>query len=176
MGLTQEEILKRVEPTHLTTDGLKEEVEKTTEAATKPTPESAPDADPKAQREYTWDFDWKDARGKVWQGKFTNRAPDMGEVVKIGVARARISSNLSLEALDDTTGEVAIMLAHLTYTLIERPDWAKDLFSITNPRLLQEIFMEVLAHEAFFLGYVPTPEIGAEKSKKRDSQAQTVVE
>lgn len=116
--------------------------------------------DPRAHKEYPFDFEWTDGRKKVWKGKFKNRILDIGDRQAVGVLRARMGANVPSDSLDPLTQEINLMLAHMTFSLIERPEWAKDLRSLTDVRLLQELYSEVLAHEGTFLGYGSTEEAG----------------
>jgi hypothetical protein len=146
----------RMNPDHLTVDDLAEEVRETADVVTKP-PEKHPEADPKAQREYTWDFEWTDGRGKVWKGSFTNRVPDIRTRQLIGALRAQCSNNMPVESLDGMTQEMNLVLAHLTFSLVKRPKWADDLSGLFDFQLLQALYTEVVEHEGTFLGYGEAP-------------------
>lgn len=120
------------------------------------------DNDPKLQKEYTFDFNWKDGRGKVWTGKFTNKVLSIREKQMAGVMRAKLADGLSADALDPLTVEINLMVSHLSYSLIKRPIWADDLLALENVNLLQEIYLEVASHEATFLGYIKSSAEGKE--------------
>lgn len=114
-------------------------------------PEKKPN--PKDNREYPFVFSHTDGHGKVWKGNFTNKVLTIRDRQSVGVLRARLASGVPVVALDDMTQEINLMIAHLTFSLTERPDWAKDLQSLDDIRLLQELYLEVASHEAHFLGY-----------------------
>jgi hypothetical protein len=132
---------------------LKKELEEKTK---EPTPDKKKAPDPRTQRDYPFDFDWVDGRGKHWRGKFTNHVLNMREKQLVGVMRARMAAGMSFDSLDPFTAEINLMIAHMTYSLDEdRPTWAKDLQKIDDIRLLQELYTEVANHEAIFLGWEP---------------------
>jgi hypothetical protein len=54
--------------------------------------------------------------------------------------------------LDPLTAEINHILTHMTQSLIERPDWAKDMLSLTNYEVLQALYLEVDSHESRFHG------------------------
>lgn len=153
-GLSREEMKKRMDPTHLTGEEMKEEVEKQAEHAKPQTDEKKdPEEDPKSQREYSFEFEWKDGNGKVWRGKFLNRVPDIRTRQLIGALRSQLGNNIPFDSLDPTTREMNMVIAHLSFSLIKRPTWADDLSELFNFELVQMIYQEVAAHEATFLGY-----------------------
>lgn len=158
---TPEELEQRLNPDHLTPGDQKDKVEKKAGALpgkTKEEPEKDPEEDPKTRREYTFDFEWKDGRGKVWKGKFTNEMLSIRKRQLVGVLRSELGNNLPVDALDQFTQEINLMLAHLAFSLTKKPAWADDLSSLDDVRLVQEIYTEVAAHEATFLGYAKAPE------------------
>jgi len=124
--------------------------------------EPDPIEDPRAKREYPFHFSWTDGSGKVWEGSFTNRILSIRDRQNVGVMRSRLQAGVPVESLDELTYEINLMVAHMSYSIVKCPDWAEDLLSLTDVRLLQAIYEEVIAHEAFFLGYLKTPE-GSEK-------------
>ena len=148
--MNADELKERMTPTHLEqADDMKEDLEK---EAAKPQ-EKDPESDPKSQREYTFQFNWEDGQGKVWKGEFTNKMISIRERQLVGIMRARLAGGVPLEALDDLTAEINLIIAHLTFSLTKRPDWASDLQELDDIRIIQEIYGEVLAHEGTFLGY-----------------------
>jgi len=151
---------KRLHPDHLVpeipevpdnTDALKEEIESEMDEKTKKE-DPAMEDDPRSKREYPFELNWTDGRGKVWKGKFLNQVLDIRTQAKRGIMRARLSAGLPMEALDALTVEINLMVAHLSFSLLERPTWANDLMSLNDVELLQEIYQEVALHEAIFLG------------------------
>ena len=158
---TPEELEKRLNPDHLTPDEQKKKVEDAAGAMpgkTKEEPAKDPEEDPRTRREYTFDFEWKDGRGKGWKGKFTNEVLSIRKRQLVGVLRSELGNNLPVDALDQLTSEINLMIAHLAFSLTKKPTWADDLTNLDDVRLVQEIYTEVAAHEATFLGYAKAPE------------------
>lgn len=155
MGKTIDELEEDLKPDHLleslggSTEELKQEIEGAEKAG-----EGTPDLDnPRLQKEYEFDFSWKDGRGKVWAGKFTNKILSIKQQQGVGVMRARFAGDTPVNAQDGFTAELNLMLAHMSFSLTKRPTWAEDLRELDNHRILQELYTEVMAHEASFFGY-----------------------
>ena len=156
------EIISKFTPEHISqqipksTEDLKEEVQKAKEQVEEPEekPEK-PDEKLKMEKEYTFDFDWTNPRGKRYKGKFTNRILTIGERQDVGLARARLTGGLPIDSFDAVTREINLIIAHLTFSLVKRPEWAQDLAQLHEVNLLQEIYMEVASHEAIFSGRKP---------------------
>ncbi len=106
------------------------------------------------QKEYTFLFEWEDGNGKVWKGEFTNQILDIKTQQMVGVMRARMGRGMPIESLPEITNEINLMVAHMTYSLSERPGWAKSLDDLTDIALLQAIYMEVAKHDATFHGRI----------------------
>lgn len=157
MTVDKETLKKRLEPDHLknvTEADLKSELDQAMEKAEEKSAPAQTDLDdPKLHREYPFEFDWTDLRGKRWKGPFVNKVLSIRDRQMVGVMRAKLAAGVPLDSLDDLTQEINLMVAHMTYSLVERPDWAKDLLALDDVRILQELYGEVLAHEATFLGY-----------------------
>lgn len=153
MPLTKQEVEARLTPDHLSTDKLREEIEHSSALAAGA--EAPPATGGKLEREYGWQFRWTDGRGKVWEGEFRNKVLSVRENQMVGVLRARLAAGVASEVLDPYTTEINLMIAHLTYSLVKRPDWAKDLQDLLDVQLLQQIYLEVADHEATFLGRQP---------------------
>lgn len=157
---------KLTQPDHLRTlipeevDALKDAIGKKVEQLAEGDVPEKESTDPKAQREYTFDFRWKDGRGKVWAGKFTNKVLSIRDRQLVGIMRSNLAGGISPAALDALTAEINLMIAHLSFSLTARPKWAEDLLTLDDVRLLQEIYMEVANHEATFLGYRKHPAEG----------------
>jgi hypothetical protein len=146
------EILDRLTPTHLqvpdVTEDLKEELTQKLDLDQK---EAKPD--PKAEKEYTFQIDYKGGNGKMWKGAFRNRILSIRDRQVVGVMRARLCGGLPQESLDPLTREINLMVSHLAFSLVEKPAWAEELRDLDDVRLLQAIYEEVLSHEASFHGY-----------------------
>jgi len=150
---------KLVNPAHLRKlvpeeiESLKEAIsQKMDSLADDDIPEKEAD-DPRAKREYTFEFNWKDGRGKIWKGQFTNKVLSIRDRQLVGIMRSNLASGISPSNLDAYTGEINLMIAHLAFSLTERPKWAEDLLVLDDVRILQELYLEVANHENTFLGY-----------------------
>lgn len=149
--LSSEDLKKRLEMDHLVperTEDLKAAIQKDVEAP----PDKARD-DPKGHERYSFELDWTDGRGKRWLGEFTNKILSLRERQLVGVMRARFAGGMPVSSVDEMTHEINLMLAHLAFSLVEKPDWAEELRNIQNVQLLQEIYAEAASHEATFLGW-----------------------
>lgn len=151
-----QEILDRLTPKHIADDfpekaeDLKKDIDET--IAPKPKKKS-PSESLKANKEYPFDFSWTSPNGKVWEGQFTNKILSISDRQRKGLAIARFSGGMPLESIDELTYEINIIVAHLMYSLVKFPDWAKDLTSLDEVSLIQAIYKEVLSHENTFFGY-----------------------
>lgn len=155
MAMQESEILDRLTARHLKdeipekTEDLKRTIE--AEVDEKPVPKN----DPKMEKKYTFSINWKDNQGKVWKGDFVNNILSIRERQMVGVMRARLGNALPAESLDLLTQELNLMVSHLSFSLEKKPDWAEDLRGLEHVELLQNIYMEVMAHEATFFGREP---------------------
>lgn len=155
-SVNKDELAKRLEPTHLrdAVDAFaeKEKLEQEVAVTAGEAEKHATDK-PRLDKKYTFAFDWKDGRGKVWKGEFVNEVLSIRQRQLVGVLRARMSAGVPIDSLDEMTQEINLMIAHMTYSLIEKPEWASDLQDLDDIRLLQELYGEVLVHEGTFFGY-----------------------
>jgi hypothetical protein len=131
------------------------ELPRASEAAAKlegksPTDPLATTDDPKDSREYTWQFDWTDKRGKPWRGEFTNRILSIRERQRQKVLKAQLSGNTPISALDGDAWTLNEMISHMTISLIKRPDWAGELTDLLDEVLVEKLYEEVASHEATF--------------------------
>ena len=144
------DIAKKLMPTHLADlDEMKTEIDE----SINPQKPNVNLDDPKLKPQYTFDFNYIDGQGKIWEGKFTNKILTIGDRANVGILRSRLSGNVPLESLDALTSEINLIIAHLSYSLADKPKWAEDLRKLHDIRLLQEIYAEVDSHEATFFGY-----------------------
>lgn len=147
----------KLDPSRLTPQHLAEEPEPSMAdhlaAVEKAVAPPAPTAPPK-ERSHTFPFRYVGGNGRVWEGTFCNRVPDMATRQKIGVLRARLNGGMSLDSLDAFTAELSMMVSHMSLTLVQegRPEWAADLLKVEDPEVLYRLWEEVAAHEATFLG------------------------
>lgn len=153
MTLSVEEFKKRIDPDHLkTTQELKDDVIQTIEVHTE-SPNKKRVDDPRANKEFTFQFKWKDTAGKVWKGEFTNKILTIRDRQHVGITRAKLAGGLDYRSIDPLTEEINLITAHLMYSLTKTPEWAKDLMALEDVSLLQALYTEVASHEAYFFGY-----------------------
>lgn len=113
------------------------------------TPAPAPKPEPVA-RTKVFRIRHEYADGKVLDGQFTNRILSVQEQIAVGVLRANLSGGVRYDLLDPATVNLTEMVAQLQVSLIERPDWARDLLGLDDVDLIAKIYTEVAAHEATF--------------------------
>lgn len=143
-------LVERLKPDHLDLDDVKQQIEQKTKD-----PEPKPTDDPRAQERFTFQFRWTDPRGKVWDGAFTNKILSIRERQLAGSFRSVLAAGIAASVLDDYTNELNLIISHLKYSLVDHPEWAKNLQDLQDPRIAQALYEEVLAHEATFLGPRP---------------------
>jgi hypothetical protein len=61
-----------------------------------------------------------------------------------------MGGGVPVAALDADLWELNEMLAHLSISLTERPEWAKELEDLFDEELIVEIYKEVISHEDRF--------------------------
>lgn len=116
-----------------------------------------PGDDPRDQEEYTFAFDWTDARGRRWTGTFTNKIVTLYQRRLIGLTRARVLGGLPIESVDVATQTLIHMSVWLQTSLTARPNWFADPDTLNDDALVAAVFEEVAAHEATFHRH-PTPQ------------------
>lgn len=161
MGVSPSEIQRRLKATHLESseEDLKEAIELATSGGK---PETPVGDDPKDKEEYVFTLDWTDSRGKHWGGQFTNKILDINEQGQRDVLQASIQGGLPFEAFSRFAQDRNLAVAHMTYSLIKRPKWAKDLRKLKDPELILAIYEEVVAHEVTFWRQAKDQEEGGE--------------
>jgi hypothetical protein len=108
------------------------------------------DLQPKEKREYTFSFEHKDDRGKIWRGPFTNQVLSQTQKLQVGVVRAAITGRVPYESLDPYSCEYSERIAYMTISLIKRPDWAQELGDVLDSKIIDALYEEVMSHEATF--------------------------
>lgn len=136
---------------HLAT-ATEEELREAAQKSTDPETVEADKHDPRLEEEWTFQFNWKDGRGKVWGGEFTNKILNVGEKQAVAGLEATYAGGHSFDAIRPHIRDVNMILAHLSLSLINRPAWAKNLRGLTNDLLLFRLWEEVASHEATFHG------------------------
>lgn len=137
-------------PKHL----LEEDTESIKTAITESENENEQLDNPKLKEVYAFNFSWKDPRGKLWEGHFINKILTIKDRQNMGIMRSRLSGGVPSNSLDDLTAEINLIVSHLSFSLVEKPDWASDLRSLDSIELLQALYEEVYLHEATFRGLI----------------------
>lgn len=133
---------------------LREEVEAQVNPEKKASADRADD--PRNEERYTFTTSYKDGRGKLWQGTFTTKILTLGDRQMVAVLRTRYQAGTPLEAMDATTADLNMKLAHLSFSLVDCPKWAENLRELSDPGIVEVVYEEVASHEAFFLGWLKT--------------------
>lgn len=158
---------ERMTPEHLrdvtSTDEVREAVETNSDKALHgDDSKKDPEEDSKSNKTYEFDFEFTGGNGKKFQGKFINEILNIRKRQLSGVLRAQLGSHVPIDALDTMTQEINLMVAHMTFSLVKKPKWAENLQALDDIRILQNLYEEVMAHEATFHGYSETPEVSGE--------------
>lgn len=110
--------------------------------------------DPKLKETYDFTIDYTNARGRTWRGPFTNKILDFDDISKVGIIKANMFGGMPIHCFDAYTIDHNEKLAHLTVSLVSRPDWCEGgkLSRLKDKGLLDAIYAEVSSHEVTFLG------------------------
>lgn len=117
--------------------------------------------DPKLQESYTFSFEYKNGRGRITRGEFTNRILSHRGRQAVGLLQAQWQLGMSNASLDSEVSGMNYVLAHMAVSLKpgKGADWARnadgdiELRDLTDIDLIQALYKEVSAHEATFHGY-----------------------
>jgi hypothetical protein len=111
---------------------------------------------------YAFELDWEDHRKRRWQGRFTNKILTIRERKLFGSLRARQAGGVPLESLSPDTSSLIFMTCWMEISLQDpRPEWFRDIDSLSNINLIEAVFEEVAAHERTFHGDGEPPPSGA---------------
>lgn len=139
-----------------------EELKKELDGQGKSPEEAAAELDePRLKKEWTFRFSYEDGAGRKWEGEFTNKILTINDVNRVGAIRAGSCNYAPVLSLDMATLANSEQLAHLTVSLIKRPQWAADLGELLDPEVLNRLYQEVSSHEEIFRGRKPDPQAGA---------------
>ena len=117
----------------------------------KPPEEEIAALDPRAEEEYTFKFEFTDARGRIYEGEFTNKILSRPDQRRVANLEAQLNG-LPANQVPSDLGFLNRMMAWLTISLQKRPQWAKDFDKVLNDDLLRKLYGEVMAHQAYFCG------------------------
>lgn len=132
-------------------DELKESVEGSVITA------QAPEPAPPDEESWTFSFAHADVRGAVWTGQFTNEILDLERQGYVAVMRSRLQGGQPFESIDPSIADLNMAIAHMSYSLKERPAWAKNLLKIRDPEVVVKLWAKVRAHEDRYFRRPETP-------------------
>jgi hypothetical protein len=153
-----EKTIEGLAPSHITEqlpenpDELVEELKQDAGAETR---EEGPKEDPRSEEEWTFHFKWQSPKGILYAGSFTNRILSVGDKQAAGIMQAKLGAGMPSDSLDPLTSELNFIISRLSFSLTDKPDWAKNLRDIKEVPLLQALYTEVASHEAIFFGLEP---------------------
>jgi hypothetical protein len=150
MTVQAEEIRKRLDDAPHLQEASVSDLKKEMEEEAGISKEKPHKDDPRDKEEFTFKVNYKDARGKIWDGKFVNRILTIKERRLVGPLQSRLLLGADITTLPASSIELAAIQAHLAYSLKEKPDWAENLDDVNDPNVLYTIYEEVASHEAFF--------------------------
>ena len=120
------------------------------------------DTNPKLQEKLPFSFRYTDDRGKVWEGEFVNEILDITAKGQAAVLESSLNQGVPYDSMPRMMSSVHQILAHLTFSLITRPSWAKNLRKLKDTSIIFALFEEVASHEATFHGRSAAEEEGEE--------------
>jgi hypothetical protein len=129
-----------------------------------PEADAAESTDPKTREEYTFSLNYKDGRGRLWEGSFTTKILDLEDRRKKAVLYATLAEGMSFDSIPPYDRILNEALAHLTFSLTKTPKWAEKPRKLRDPSLLLAIYEEVTSHEVTFLGRGAAAEGSEEKA------------
>ena len=137
--------------TEMTTDP--EELNRKLEGETQPEDEEAKiTGNPKFQKRYPFNVDVTTADGRRYTGAFVNKILNLQERARAGAMRASMQFGMPVSSIDEETTYLNQRIAHMTFSLVERADWAKNLGTLDDEEVLEALWTEVQGHEATFHG------------------------
>ena len=111
------------------------------------------EATSKDEEVYTFPFEHKTRRGKVYRGRITTRILSIQEQEKVGQQLALMRLGSPIESFDIRTQDIQRARVHLAHSLVDPPDWARSeaLAKVPDYDMLAALYTEVLSHERWFL-------------------------
>lgn len=135
-------------------DALKKEL-------SKPKPEDDPRKDPKSRDTYVFEIDMAFSDGERFKGSFTNKILTIEDKANVSLLMNRLANGIAFDLLDGEGQYLISVIAHLTYSLTEKPKWF-DVTTMKHTPLINAVFKEVTAHEEFFRRPLPVAFAGKE--------------
>lgn len=143
---------------------LREAVQSTVVNPEEAKPEEKEEDKPDERRNevYPFQFEYKDDNGKVWKGGFVNHALNIGTKGRVGIAFSALNGGQPISSIPSDTLLSHRAIAHMTFSLKERPPWAKNLATLFDEEIIYALFAEVAEHERVFHGRAAAPGDGEE--------------
>lgn len=119
--------------------------------------EQEPEEDPRDQPVYTFQFSYRERKGKgvLRVGTFVNHILTIEDMQKVGIYEAQLCNGLPRSSFSEEVLNLNMMIAHMSMSLKDRPEWAKQLSKVNDLGLLYALWQEVNGHEATFRGSEP---------------------
>ena len=108
------------------------------------------DPDPRSKREWTFLFDYTDARGTSNKGNFTHRILEGRKFRRqVEQLEAQLAGGIAFEVLSPDARTMNRISARLSYGFTERPKWAADMDSLDD-ELLIALYDRAQEHEDYY--------------------------
>lgn len=122
-------------------------------AALQQPPQAAPDPDAALQNKTaTLHVKYVDARGKVYEGDFTNTILTIKQRIQVDVARAQLSGGVNPEVMGQRAFGLLFAICWMQVSITAGPEWVKNLGDSTEEDLVEAIWEQVSRHEDTFFG------------------------
>lgn len=138
-----------------------EDAAKRVEGELQPAAPKVASRDPKGEELYEFSISVTDGAGNTESGKFKNKILTIGDRIQVGLTQSFMVGRTPWEVLDADTQWLVSALAHLSISLVEKPEWFRTTMGLKNVRSVQKVYAEVAAHEQFFRGTDTPQETGA---------------
>ena len=152
--MTKTPLAEKLSMTHLadvSDEELKDQIVEATPDAANST-EKDVDDDPRTKERYPFSFSYRDDRGNEWKGSFVSQILSIQDRGRVGVLESTFNAGQPYESSPPLMRDIHAAIAHMTFSLAERPSWAKNLRNLKDPAVVFALFQEVAAHEMKFLG------------------------
>ena len=110
-------------------------------------------------------FEYTARNGKVWKGEFVNKVLSIAQRQDKAILESQFNGGQPYDSLNGVQATVNHALAHMAYSLQQRPKWAENLRILHDHYVILALCAEVTAHEDKFLGRQSNPEESQEQTK-----------
>ena len=126
--------------------------------------EKKKEADPRDNKFYTFELDYTDRRKRHWKGAFTTRILNIKDTLDVGIMKAKLLGGAASQSVDIVTDMYLEQIAHLTFSLEDSPEWAKDLMGLDDIEVVDAIYKEVIGHSDHYFRLEKYKKKGQEES------------